>query len=165
MRALRGIALSVGLLGVAACGSPFDLPGYPLYARTDARLAHDEVARLYGPIALVDDRDVSALGDALELLPGCHFVRTRDDAVPNIAGRVGRAGGLRFGSQSFVVAMRRGHAYVVKRLATITYMAVTLEEHDASGAWCRDIHPGTSDMPVCESQMLAARRSSTADDP
>jgi hypothetical protein len=157
MGAFRCFALSVAALGVAGCASRLDLPGYPLYADTGRRLTQNEVARLYGSIAWVDDRDVSTLGDALELLPGCHRVSTRDDLVPSLAGRLGRSwgGGVRFGRRSFVIAMRAGHTYVLERLASTAGTTVYIEEHDASGAWSRDIHPGTrGDAAVCETERL-----------
>jgi hypothetical protein len=151
--AFQCIALWVAAFAVAGCVPRLDLPGYPLYADTGRRPTQDEVARLYGPIAQVDDRDVSALGDALALLPGCHRVWTRDDPVPNIAGRTARGGGVRFGPRSFVFAMRGGHAYVLKRLASTAGMSVYIEEHDASGAWSRDIRPGMTDTGVCENDV------------
>lgn len=155
MSAFRCIALSVAALGLAGCASPLDLPGYPLYANTGRRLNQDEVARLYGPIAQVDERDVSALGDALELLSGCHRVSTRDDPIPKIGRRAVRGGGVRFGPRTFVFAMRGGRAYVLKQLASTAGMSVYFEEYDASGAWSRDIHPGRSDAGDCENERLA----------
>jgi hypothetical protein len=136
-------------LVLAVCVSRLDLAGYPLYPDVGRRLASEEVTRLYGPVALVDGRDVSTLGDALELMPGCHRVRTRDDPVPNIFARSRAGGGFRFGARFFVLSMKAGHAYVLKRLASDAGMGVYIEEHDAAGAWSRNIHPGKGDGAAC----------------
>ncbi len=89
MAALRIVALFAVGVGAAGCASRIDLPGYPLYPVGERRLTVDEVARLYGPIAWVDERDVSQLGDALDILPGCHRVLTRNDPMSGAWGRGG----------------------------------------------------------------------------
>ncbi|MGA7121422.1 MAG: hypothetical protein WBY94_15060 [Polyangiaceae bacterium] len=144
MGAFRCMGIFAAALVIVGCASPLDLAGYPLYPDVGRRLAGNEVARLYGPITRVDDRDVSTLGDALELMPGCHRVRTRDDPVPNTFGRSTAGGGFRFGARSFVFSMKGGHAYVLKRLGSAAGVGVYIEEHDASGAWSGDIYPGDS---------------------
>ena len=54
---------------------------YPGPARPPA-----EVARLNGPIATVDGVDVSRLGSAFQLLPGCHVVVVREKLGEGSAG-------------------------------------------------------------------------------
>jgi len=150
MRAFHCLGLFALILNVVGCGPQLDLPGYPLYPDVGRRLTSNEVARLYGPIALVDDRDVSKLGDALELAPGCHRVQTRDDPVPGTFGRSGAGRGTRFGARSFVLSMMAGHAYVLKRWASTTGMSVFIEEHDATGAVSRSIDSRKGDTAICE---------------
>jgi hypothetical protein len=149
MRGFHCLGLLAVTLSVVGCGPQLDLRGYPLYPDVGRRLTGDEVARLYGPMAQVDDRDVSKLGDALELASGCHRVQTRDDPVPGFFGRSGAGRGIRFGARSFVLSMTGGHAYVLKRWASTGGMSVFIEEHDATGAVSRYIDSGKGDTAIC----------------
>ena len=77
-----------------------------------AERAPAEVARLIGPITVVDGQKVSGLGGSLELLPGCHVVE--------IGGRVGqvdpRQGGWAATLPHLVYAfrMRAAYSYVIE---------------------------------------------------
>ncbi|HVV51964.1 MAG TPA: hypothetical protein VHO06_20005 [Polyangia bacterium] len=66
--------LLLALLGGAGCIMETER-GVPLYD-LPARPGLDQVAPLGGYVAAVDGRDVSELGGAFELLPGCHVVTT-----------------------------------------------------------------------------------------
>jgi hypothetical protein len=141
------------LVNLGACAPSLDGPGYPLYPPTPGgRLPRAEVARLYGPIAAVDGRDVSALGDVYEVMPGCHTVLTRSDSVDSTT-YVAVTGGT--GKQRLVVPMRAGYAYFVKRVApdaVVTSMQsmrveTYAEEYDPSGSRTSVIRPAQGAAP------------------
>jgi hypothetical protein len=83
----------------------------PLYDPAAPSRSAQPVARLYGPIASVDGRDVQSLGGPFDLPPGCHVVVTRKqmldlsqpDAVP-----------LQFSPVTFALRMKPAHAYVIE---------------------------------------------------
>ena len=56
------------------CGSIGQIRAYPLYANPEQPRQPQTLARLEGPIATVDGREVASKGTAFELLPGCHVV-------------------------------------------------------------------------------------------
>jgi hypothetical protein len=89
--------------------------GYPLYDPATPRRAANEVARLFGPIASVDGRDVSDLGRSFELLPGCHVVVTKKQMLEfdNAAAVSGQ-----FPPMTYPFRMRAAHTYVIERPAT-----------------------------------------------
>ena len=95
-------------MSVGACHSK---PAYPLYdtARPPAR-----TARLVGPVAKVDDRDVSGLGDKFDLEPGCHVLALRQDVLPH---------GAR--SAVFGMVMSAGGSYAVVREPATVEMTET----------------------------------------
>jgi hypothetical protein len=100
-------------IGAGGCHSK---PAYPLY---DAARPPARPARLVGPVAKVDDRDVSGLGDRFDLEPGCHVLALRQDVLPHGAP-----------SAVFGMMMSAGSAYaVVREPAT-----VEMTETDANGA-------------------------------
>jgi hypothetical protein len=93
----------VGCIGRETRGAQF-------YA--GAQRPPDQVARLIGPITVVDGRKVNALGGSLELLPGCHVVE--------IGGRVGQVDPRQGGWAAtlphlvYVFPMRAGYSYVIE---------------------------------------------------
>jgi len=98
-----------GLLSLGGCVGR-EARGAQLYS--GQQRPREQVARLLGPITLVDGHEVSALGTSLELLPRCHVVE--------IGGRVGqvdpRQGGWAATLPHLVYAfqMRAGHSYVIE---------------------------------------------------
>jgi hypothetical protein len=114
---LVGIFGIVCVLGLA-CGQPAGA-GYPLYKPETPRRAAAQVARLRGPVAKVDDRDVRALGPAFELDPGCHVLEAD-------------AGGRKV----FGIAMTAGYAYLVEvrpGAGDATHPPVTVRETAPDG--------------------------------
>lgn len=86
-------------------------PGYPLYPVDPPRASH-EVARLVGYVRFVDGQDVSSLGKAFELLPGCHVVGTPSSWTQ---GQVNAgATTVQTGRVDFALPMRAGHQYVIE---------------------------------------------------
>jgi hypothetical protein len=136
--------VAAAALFAVACAPSMDLPGYPLYPVAGARLPREQIARLFGPIASVDGRDVATLGNAFEVLPGCHVVLTRGDAVEstNYVAVIGHPNG-RF----FALTVKPGYTYIVKReiqdqLSTMYLRSDTFaEEHDAAGAQTQILQP------------------------
>jgi len=102
-------AWAVGLIACAGChlgGS-----AYPLYPNPEVARAPDHLATLQGPIAEVDDQDVSGHGATFALLPGCHVVVLR-----STIGEGGTSGAWSAHLPRMVYAFRmeRGHRYVIR---------------------------------------------------
>src|SRR6478752_8479656 len=53
--------------------------GYPLYQPSSPARARGQIARVFGPLAKVDARDVTSLGKAFDVEPGCHVLEVRKD--------------------------------------------------------------------------------------
>jgi hypothetical protein len=129
------------------CAPSMDLAGMPLYPDAQGRLPRDRVARVYGPIAVLDGRDVAQLGDAYEVLPGCHGLLTRRESLDSTTyvTMLGKT------SASFVVPLQAGHSYIVRRFATAEYPRVrvdySIEDFDREGDDVQTIHP-TPDMDL-----------------
>jgi hypothetical protein len=104
---LPAAALVVGL-SAGACHSP---PPYPLY---DTSRPPAKVVQLVGPVARVDDRDVSGLGTKFDLAPGCHVLTLRQDVLPHGAP-----------SAVFGMMMSAGSSYAVVREPATVEMAET----------------------------------------
>ena len=103
--------------------------GFALYEPATPRRPSAEVARLLGPIASVDGREVSAHGRSFELEPGCHVVVTRkqmfDFRRPDLVDE-------QFLPATFAFRMKPAHAYVVEapeRIGGETGVAV-LQAHE-----------------------------------
>jgi hypothetical protein len=154
-----------------------DTPGYPLYPGSDSP-PRDGIARLYGPAASVDGHDVSTLGDAFELLPGCHAVLTRGrpiDATNSFSATASQplgstnfvfAPGGQPRGEYFVLPMRPGDAYVIKQVSsadvsTIATVSVStfVEEFDHGGVSQRIFHPAEAHaLDACKEGGAAERR-------
>jgi hypothetical protein len=133
------------VLLIVGCAPNVNAPGYALYPPSAAP-APDEIARLYGPIASVDGRDVRALGGAFELLPGCHTVRTQGQPLEST--NYNSVSGGRPPGRFFVLPMLPGHAYFIKQVSSTDVTAVSaitvttfVEEFDHGGASQRIFHP------------------------
>ena len=141
----------IGMIG--GCAPSVNAPGYPLYPSSAMAMAPDEIARLYGPATSVDGRDVSTLGGAFELLPGCHTVVTAGqplDSTTYTAVSGGRPRG-----KYFVLPMRPGYAYYIKQVSstdvsTISPITVTtfVEEFDHGGASQKVFRPVKPGAPA-----------------
>ncbi len=107
----RSLSAGAALFAGISAGACHSRPAYPLYdtARPPAR-----AARLVGPVAKVDDRDVSSLGEAFVLEPGCHVLTLRQDAMPHGAP-----------SAVFGMMMSPGSVYAVVREPATVEMAET----------------------------------------
>jgi hypothetical protein len=156
-RAQRFTFLAGALLAIGGCASNVDIPGYPLYA--GPRLPRDQLVRVFGSLASVDGADVSSLGSAFEVLPGCHVVLTRNEAVEstNTVTALGQTGG-----RAFVISMKPGYSFYFRREVTGQVTAavgnglgahVFADERDPSGASRRSIEPvapGTQLARACQ---------------
>jgi len=69
-----GRASALAALLLCACITGGGHP-HPLYPDPETPRPAGEVARLSGPVATVDDQDVSKFGKSFALLPGCHVVK------------------------------------------------------------------------------------------
>ena len=110
-----GAALVAGL-GAGGCHSK---PAYPLY---DSARPPVRAARLEGPVAKVDDRDVSGLGERFDLDPGCHVLALRQDVLPHGAPHA-----------VFGMVMGAGSRYTVDREPA----TVEMTESDPNGTVTR----------------------------
>jgi hypothetical protein len=139
--------LAAAVLTAAGCAPRNELPVYPLYPQSAQPTAPESAARLVGPIAAVDGRDVSALSAwCLELLPGTHLVETRSDALDStnyvtVVGRTGRS--------VFSLTMKSGHTYIVSQrvladLSSRPRVEVVAEDHGPTGALDRVLHPSAA---------------------
>jgi len=108
---MRGSSALLLVVGLAGCIGR-EGRGVPLYGDGQSLRPRGEVARLVGPIAYVDGRDVTSLGGTLELLPGCHVVE--------IGGRTGQVDIMRGGwaatlpNLGYAFRMQGGHSYVIE---------------------------------------------------
>jgi len=120
------------LLAGLGCGF-HDEPLVPLYPGD--RLGPGQVATLGGYVAWVDGRDVSALGGAFELLPGCHVVTTPTH-WGSMYGQGGRSAST--GAVTFAVPMQPGYHYLVVSTAEGTsgptfHTRTRVDETDPAG--------------------------------
>jgi hypothetical protein len=92
--------------------------GYPLYEPQQPLRPPEQVARLFGPLAKIDDRDVTELGRAFDLAPGCHVLEVRHDFL-----EVDTAGAARPAEEQryvFGAMMTAGYAYSIERTSGAT---------------------------------------------
>ena len=164
-RALVGLALclAVCLAFLAATGCvTMDAPAVPLYDAAN-RPGPDQVATLGGYVAWVDGRDVSKLGGAFELLPGCHIVTTPTRwGGDNTTGAVSAT----TGAVPFAVPMVASHHYLVVivdnlRGAPTGRVTVQVTETDAAGGSVRAIAPASSsgEIEACRREQASPQAS------
>jgi hypothetical protein len=98
----------IALAAVTAVGCIADGSAHALYAGPPR--PRDQVARLGGYVQKVDGRDVSSLGGAFELEPGCHIVET-----PSSWGKSSNDGAVvaTTGHLIFALPMKAGHGYSI----------------------------------------------------
>ena len=108
-----GLSTFAGLASLTTTGCIQQTPGgYPLYYPAQPRRPPEKVARLYGQISTVDDRDVASLGKAFEIEPGCHIVVTRADLMQiESKGMVIPTDPREL---SFALPMQPAHAYAIE---------------------------------------------------
>jgi hypothetical protein len=111
-------SLAVAASGAAALGLGcihHQGAGVALYEPAAPRRPPADVARLLGPIASVDGRDVRALGRSFELEPGCHVVVTLTQMLEfdNAAAVSGQ-----FPPMTYAFRMKAAHAYVIEHPTT-----------------------------------------------
>ena len=114
---------------------------HPLYPGPERSRA--EVARLIGPISEVDGQDVSRLGKAFSLLPGCHVAKlaAKTGAINTLGGGGGYVANLPPALYAF--RMQAGHTYEIEVVIDpITGPTGTLTLR----AWDRDEHGGASEL-------------------
>jgi hypothetical protein len=155
LKTIASLVTGYFLAYAVGCASAPDVPGYPLYAAS-TRLPRAQVARVFGPIGWVDGRNVADLGDGFELLPGCHVVVTRSEAVESTS-EVSVPGVPR--GRAFALPMQAGFTYVVKRQVQsgmgLQIRIVTFaDELDAGGNRVRSIEPAKSrdELAACRQE-------------
>jgi hypothetical protein len=115
---------------------------HPLYPGPERSRA--EVARLIGPIGEVDGQDVTKLGKAFSLLPGCHVAKlaSKTGAINTLGGGGGYVASLPPALYAF--RMQPAHTYEIEvAVDPITGPTGTLNLH----AWDRDEHGGSIEVP------------------
>jgi len=108
-------AVCVSLLGGCIV---HETQGYPLYQPSSPTRAPGQIARVFGPLAKVDDRDVTSLGKAFDVEPGCHVLQVRKDFLQLDTG--GAARPLDERPIVFAVMMSAGYIYSVERMSVET---------------------------------------------
>lgn len=118
--------------------------GHALYPQTNPPMPRDQVAQLSGYVQSVDGQDVTKLGSALEVLPGCHLVvtpKTWGKVEYNSAGVV-----LDTGHVQYSIPMQAGRTYelrveLIMQNGPSASGRVTAEERDLSGKYLRTFEP------------------------
>jgi hypothetical protein len=107
------VAFALIAVSFAAAGCIQQQPGgVALYYPAQPRRPTEKVARLYGHIASVDDRNVASLGKSFDIEPGCHVIVTRADLV-QIESK-GMAAPHDAKEQTFALPMEPAHSYVIE---------------------------------------------------
>jgi hypothetical protein len=123
---------------------------HPLYPGPER--APSEVARLVGPIGEVDGQDVSKLGKAFALLPGCHVAKlaSKTGAINTLGGGGGYVANLPPALYAF--RMQPRHTYEIEVVVDpITGPTGTLTLR----AWDRDRSGGASEVsPVTSTAQI-----------
>jgi hypothetical protein len=113
---------------------------HPLYP--GAERPRTEVARLVGPIATVDGQDVSKLGKAFALLPGCHVAKlAAKTGQINTVGSGGYVANLPPAIYPF--RMQAGHTYEIEVVLDSTTGPIG---QMTIRAWDRDGLGGSSEV-------------------
>jgi hypothetical protein len=129
---------------------------HPLYPNAEVRRPPEQVARLFGPIASVDGRDVSRLGKSFSVLPGCHVVQLLDKVgqinTSNGGGYVGVTGGA-----VFALRMRANFTYEIDvQVQDVTgpvgQLAIQAWERRAEGGNGTAIAPAKSVEEIADCQ-------------
>ena len=123
-----------------------------LYPNPETPRPPGEVARLSGPVATVDDRDVAKLGKSFALLPGCHVVK--------LAAKTGETSSTGSGgyvtnlpSTIYAFRMRAQHSYDIDVRfdgsggATVGQVTIRAWDHDANGA-AVEVAPVAADAEI-----------------
>jgi hypothetical protein len=100
-----------------ACHPGVDAPGMPLYPNAQTTpLPRDQIARVAGPIAKIDGKDVQEQGGRFELLPGCHVIELDRRMV---ADAYALSGGSywtgQFPRTVYAMVMKAGARYDIRR--------------------------------------------------
>jgi hypothetical protein len=139
------VKIAILALSMSACGAAGQRRGTPLYAEPAQPLPRSEVALLSGYVAGVDGKELGEdlAGSVLELLPGCHVVRTPPDWTRHEMDGVAM---VETGVLAFALPMRGGHSYEVEvqlgSESTETGTAsVVAKETDAQGARTQTFEP------------------------
>jgi hypothetical protein len=153
----RASGLVLLALTGAGCGLG-DVQPVPLYDAGNRR-SPDQVATLGGYVASVDGRDVSALGGAFELLPGCHIVTT-----PTHWGNMSTNSGVSVttGAVTFAVSMQAGHRYSIvsasdQNGAPTFRVTIRMDEANLAGEFIGSFAPVKT-----SAELEACRRAQTA---
>src|ERR1017187_308401 len=114
LRAKRSASFGLAALFACVpmgCGSIGQIRAYPLYANPEQPRPLQTLARLEGPIATVDGREVASKGTVFELLPGCHVVTLQRKIG---AGSDDGAWSADLSPIVYAFRMRRGHRYSIE---------------------------------------------------
>jgi hypothetical protein len=136
----------LALAGGAGCAS-FQAAPQPLYPGPPRPAA--ELAVVNGPLAAIDALDVSRLGPAFYVLPGCHAVVLREHLGE---GSSGGAWSVTIPRTLYAIDMVAGHSYEMNvhllsgnsasiGNANVGGVKITAVERDASGKVLRPLAP------------------------
>jgi hypothetical protein len=147
------LLLTLGLLAAAGCITT-EQQLVPLYDEP-TRLGADQVATLGGYVGWVDGRDVSKLGGAFELRPGCHVITT-----PTTSGGSTPTGATKITTSptTFAVPMVAGRRYLVDikegmRGGPSFEVTVQVDEMDPTGEPIRSLQQATfAEIRACRQQ-------------
>ena len=134
---------------------------HPLYSEDDGPVPRERVARLVGYVQSVDGRDVSELGGAYLLLPGCHLVLTPSEwglSDPHSAVTA------HTGHWPFVLLMRAGRQYRIEVQSgaisgPVGSLSIKAYEQDADGKELGVFGPAQGDaLQQCRDQLADPAR-------
>jgi hypothetical protein len=141
-------ALALMVSGLASCGGFTEVPAQALYPNADRPRPREEVARVQGPIELIDGKKVK--GNAFDVLPGCHVV-----TLPSKLGDVNEQGAWWVDLPHTVYAfrMRAGGLYSIEvdgrgGNAQRASVKITARERDAKGAILKIWQPVQGDQEI-----------------
>jgi hypothetical protein len=145
-------------LSAGGCISGAGLRPYRLYPPAPQPLGPEQVSTLTGYVQFVDGNDVSSLGGAFEILPGCHIIGT-----PSHWGEQTPGGNSALvattGRWTFALPMRAGHQYrieVIVGVMTAPTGPLTIKgyESDLGGKQTREFEHATSlkDIEACNAE-------------
>ena len=144
------VPLAIALL-VLACHPGANPPGMPLYPNgATARLPHEQIANVVGPIGKIDAQFVQDMGGSFDLLPGCHVVEL-DTRMTNqgyaLTGAAYVTG--QYPATVYALHMKPGAQYVIKRqlsandMGPMVQVLLSAQEVDAGGR-VTELSPTTS---------------------
>lgn len=161
------LTLAVATLGLA-CHPGVEAPRVPLYPNSaTTRLPPNQIARVDGPIATMDGKDVVDQGGRFELSPGCHVVELDRRMIAdgnNLSGGMYWTG--QFTNATYAIHMKAGAHYEIRRDIFADgqsgRVVLSAREEEPSGA-ITDLEPAKSaeEIKACRAEFNYTRPRST----